>query len=181
MSGLLENPLPVLALGAFTAIVLGAIWLQTGTKQFLYGLIAVLVVMVAAVILERVIETEREKVSATLHQIAREVERNDAQAATRHVHSSAPRLRQRATAEMQRWTFEQVSIKPNLKIDVYSHEDPPRAVAQFNVMVIVSDRVGLAESIRAPRFFTVTLLKEDGEWRVSAYAHYDPQAGYQRQ
>jgi hypothetical protein len=130
-------------------------------------------------VVERLVVTDREQVSATLHEIARLVEHNDIDAAVQYAYSGAPQIRRQAEEELRRYEFSLVSIKRNLTIEVEPENKPPRARATFNVVVIVSVPNHALKDYHAPRFVEVTLYKEDdGQWRVGGYSHSDPQRGW---
>ena len=180
MTWLLENPTTVLVLGAITAIVFGAIWLQTGRKIELYIMLGILASVATLLVVSNVLKSERRQVSATLDQIAKDVERNDVDAVLAHLHSSMLDVQRRAAKEMRRFDFDEVRIKRNLEIEVFPDESPPRAEASFNVVVVASDRSGLVNGRRVPRFMRVTFLKENQAWRVSAYEQDDPREGFKK-
>ncbi len=180
MTWLLENPLLVLVLGGITALVFGALWLHSGRKPALIAMLVVIAGVVSVLIAGRVIQSDRAAVRATIHRIARDVERNDVEALLRHIHSSVPGVRERAASEMPRYKFEEVKVKQNLEIEVFPQESPPRATAEFNVVVVASDRSGLINGRQVPRFVRITFLKEEDSWRLADYAHDDPREGYKR-
>ena len=181
MTLLLENPMPAMIVGGLTAAILGGGWLQTGRKWLLYLMIAVMLLTVGAVIMERTVVTDREQITTTLHQIAALIERNEIDAAVDYAYSGAPEVRSAAQAELVRYEFSDVDIKRNLEIQVYPDEKPPRAVAEFNVTVQLSTRGGQFQITdrRIPRYVEVTFYREEnGAWRVGAYAHDEPTRGY---
>lgn len=179
MTWLFENPYPALLAGGITAVSLGFGWVQTGRRWPLNAMIVVLVLTFAALLLERSVVTDREKITATLHRIAALLERNAIDDALEYAHSGSPEVRDQAQNELPRYEFFDVKIKRNLKIDVSPEHVPPKAVAEFNVTVVASTRDGSLNNIRAPRFVKVVfLLDNDGTWRVAEYDHYDPRRGF---
>lgn len=180
MSGIFENPFPLIVIGVITAIISGGMWLQTGRKSALYATLVLVVLMIGLVIVAQLVESERERVSRTLHQIAREVEQNDVEAVLSHVHPNAPQVRAQAAAELPTYTFQSVDIKRNLEITIFSERTPPQAVARFNAVAVLSDRSGLINNRHVPRFVVVTFEQDNDEWKVVDYEHLDPQVGYQR-
>ncbi|MEO8498924.1 MAG: hypothetical protein ABI614_28000 [Planctomycetota bacterium] len=180
MTWLLENPTTVLVLGGITAIVFGAIWLQTGRKIELVIMLAIIAGVVGVLVAGRFWKSERQQVKTTLYQIARDVERNDVDALLAHLHPSMSEVRQRAAAEMPLYKFEAVKIKQNLEIELFPNESPPRAVTSFNIVVIASDRSGLINGRHVPRFVHVTFLKSGNDWLVSDYDHDDPTQGFKK-
>ncbi|MBP90799.1 MAG: hypothetical protein CMJ64_29495 [Planctomycetaceae bacterium] len=177
MIWLTEDPAPILVLGTLTAILLGAIWLQSGHRALLYSAIVVILLTAGGFLIERWIVTPREEIAETMQQIARDVESNDVSLMVKHLHSTLAALRERASQEMSSHDFHDVKIKRNLRMVVFDDETPARATAEFNVVVIVSDRSGMFQNRRVPRFMQVTFLREDGAWRVSDYHHSDPRDG----
>ena len=180
MTWLLDNPMTVLGLGGITALVFGAIWLQTGRKTELYMMVAIITVVAGILVAGNIWKSDRQQVKATLYQIARDVEANDVAAVLKHLHSSVADVRLRANNEMPMYKFEEVKIKQNLKIEVFPDESPPRALTSFNVVVVASDRSGLINSRHVPRFVHVTFLKEGGSWKISDYEHDDPREGFKK-
>jgi hypothetical protein len=181
MTLLLENPVPAMIVGGLTAAILGGGWLQTGRKWLLYLMVAAILLTVGAVVLERTVETDREQITATLHQIAALVERNEVDAAAAYAYSGTPEVRSAAEAELSLYEFSDVDIKRNLEIQVYPDERPPRALAEFNVTAQLTTRSGQVRitDSRIPRYVEVTFYQEeDGAWRVGGYAHYEPTYGY---
>lgn len=173
MTWLMESPLPAIVFGGLTTAILGSGWLRTGKQWLLYLMIAAILLTVGAVVLERVVMTDREQVTATLHEIADLVERNEIDAALEYAHSGSPAARRAAAAELPRYEFHEVSIRRNLEVEVFPEQIPPKAIAEFNVLVVAGTRDHMVPESRVLRFVKVTFLKEDtGEWRVSDYEHY---------
>ena len=176
---LLENPFPAILIGGLITAILAGGWLRTGRNSLLVAMLVVIALTVAAVLIERFVETDREQITATLHEIARLVQQNDVDAAIDYAYSGAPHVRRQADTELRRYEFSLVDIKRNLTIEVDSGTDPPQARAEFNVVVVVTVRNKGLTDFNVPRFCEVTLYKEkDGRWRVGAYSHADPQRGW---
>jgi len=178
MAWIFEQPVFILVIGLSTVVILGWLWLQTGRKIFVIAVAAAAVLTTLGMLVERNVRTDREQIEATLHEIARAVERNDLQAVLDRVDPQAARIRQVASAELPRYEFEAVKIKPNLKITVRD-DDPLAAEAEFNVVVIASGG-GLAKQQRVPRFVVVEFRKVDDRWLAVSYRHSDPRDGFKR-
>lgn len=180
MTSLLENPLPAILIGVLTTAILGSGWLKTGRQWLLYLMIAAILLTVGAVFLERMVITDREQITATLHEIADLVERNEIDAALEYAHSGWLEVRSQATAELPRYEFLEVSIGRNLEIEVFPEHIPPKATAKFTVVVVLSTKDHSVSGGRIPRFVEVIFLKEEsGDWRVSDYEHLPPNAAFQ--
>jgi hypothetical protein len=180
MDWLFEKPLFILIMGVLTAVVLGGLWTQTGRKSALYAFLAALGATAGLLLVERWVQTDRERIIATLHEIARVVERNDVQAALRYTHSRAEWIRRQAAAELPRYDFREVRIKPNIVVEISPKADPPTATAKFNAVVVASDKQGLFSDSRVPRFVTVKFEKEGRDWRVVGYEHQEPFEGFRQ-
>lgn len=179
MDWLYENWLPSLIAGGLTTAILIGGWIQTGQKWLLYVALAAVLLTAGAIALEVSVVTDREQIHDTLSEIAALVEDNRIEQALDYAWSEAPEVRQQAQAELPLYEFESVEIKRNLKIEVFPNKTPPRATAEFNVVVVLSTRTGLVQGQRIPRFLEVDLVRDDeGRWRVAGYQHYDPRRGW---
>lgn len=177
MTWLYENPLLIIVIGGLTTAILGAGWLRTGRAAPLYLAIAALLLTVAALVVERLVVTDREQIDFTLHEIARLVERNDIDAALNFASASHPAVRAQAAAELPRYKIREIHIKSNLDIRVSPRLQPPQAIAEFNVSVVAGTADGFLNNFPVLRFVEVRLVKEEGQWKVASYAHYDPMKG----
>ena len=177
MTWLFENPVPTVLMGAFSLAILIGGWLKTGWRSLIVAMVGVVALTVGLVVLEHFVVTDREQVDLTLREIAALVERNDIDGALKHVHSSGQRIRDAASGELRGYKFAKVSITSTPEIKLRPARNPTEAVAEFNVVVVVSESTGTFTDIRAPRFVSVTFLKEDGQWRVSDYKHDEPMTG----
>ena len=187
MNSLLDmGPLPIaptVAVVGVTAALLVGMWMQTGRKLFIGIALAAVLLAAGLLVATRMVENERRRVAATLEEIAHLVERGDYDALEDYVYSGSPRIAQRARAELPTYEIERVDIKSRtLKIEIDSLDDPPKAVADFNVVVhLGGDRnEDLFAGRIVPRHVVVTLRKENGKWRVADYRHDDPRNGLRR-
>lgn len=174
MTSFMETPLPAILIGGLTAAILGSGWLRTGKQWLLYLMIAAILLTVGAVFLERAVMTDSEQIAATLREIADLVERNEIDAAFEYAHSGSS-VRRKATGELPLYEFHEVSIRRNLEIEVFPEHIPPKATAEFNVLVVFGTRDQFVAESRVLRFVVVEFLKEEtGEWRVNDYDHSAP-------
>jgi hypothetical protein len=175
MTWVVEEPLYIAILGVVTLAFLGFAWMQTGYRALLHAAIGTAALTAGMLLLEYMVDTESERIEATLHRIARDVERNDLDAIYSHVYSGAPDTLALARREFPRYSFQRVNIKRNVEIVLDETANPPAAHVTFNVTVDVTE---LASGIdyHVPRFVQVTLRREGGEWKVAQYSHDEPQA-----
>ncbi len=176
MTWILEEPIYILILGILTLAFLGFALMQTGYRGIFHAMLGVAALTVGLLILERMVETDKEQIESTLQTIARDVEANDLDAIYGHIYSGAPGILARAKREFPRYTFRHVKIKDNVEVVFENDHQPRKAVVTFNVVVDV--RQGAFHHPHVPRFVRVTLLLEEGHWRVAEYSHADPINGF---
>jgi hypothetical protein len=173
---LLESPLTIAGLGIALIFAIGIAWTTTGRQELLYALAAAVVFLFAGLIMERLIVTDREKIEATLYEIARDVKKNDHRRIVGHIHSSAAAIKQKAQAELPKYTFTDFRITRISSIDVDRSADPPSAVAEVNVVGGGSFHEHGIEMDHVARWVKLHFLREkDGRWTVVDYDHDDPQ------
>ena len=178
MHWLFETPWPAIVIGVLATAIVASGWLRTGRQTLLHLMVAIILLTIGAVVLERWVVTDREQVDATLHEIARLVESNDVDAVLRYAYSGSPATRAQAAGELPRYRFQTVTIARNLQIQVFPKHVPPRATAEFNVIVQLGLADGSWSDQRVVRYVEVTFYQEaDGQWRVAAYNHYEPFRG----
>jgi hypothetical protein len=177
MNWLFEHELVVVALGVAAILALGAAWSSSGRKELLYAVGAAFALLIAGLIVERVVVTDQEAIRATLQQIARDVKSNNRSAVTRHIHSAAPSLKQKAEAELPNYLFTECRITKINLIDVDSSADPRSALVELNLIASGTFKhEGFEVSDTIPRWVKLHLLREnDGRWTVAEYEHDSPQ------
>jgi hypothetical protein len=178
MNWLFESPVAIVVIGILVLIALGALWSMSGRKELLYALAAAAALIVAALIVERLVTTDREAIRQTLLEIAADVESNNVRELVRHIHSGAPELKQRAEAEMPNYQFSECRITKIHMTDVDASQQPRSAIVEFNVMASGSfSQGGMSVSdTKVPRWVRLHMVQEnDGRWTVQDYQHAPPQ------
>jgi hypothetical protein len=177
MTWLYEQPLIVVFLGVALILSLGAAWSASGRKELLYAVAAVLVLVIAGLIIERMVITDREAIRATLQQIARDLQTNNRRAVVRHVYSGAPQLKQKAEAELPNYEFTECRITKINKLDVDASAEPRSAIIEFNIIASGTfNHLDNVVTTTVPRWIKLQMLREkDGRWTVESYEHDDPQ------
>jgi hypothetical protein len=171
MNWLFESPLTIAIGAGAVGFFLGVAWVQTGKNGFLYGIGGVVVVAVLLLIVERRTETDAEKVTALIHEIARQIEANDADGVVRHVVSSKPELAAQGKREMAKHKFSNIQINIH-SVESQPQKQPPQVVADFNAMISGSFAGGEVDLQGRPVYFKVTFWKDhDGEWKVADYRY----------
>ena len=165
---LVENPWPAVTVGAIAELILAIVLLRTGNGRLLWSMGAVLVGVVALVILERAVVTEREQVEQTLEDICAALERNNPAELLAFISPSATQIRSLAERNMQRFIFEEVKLTGDLVVRL-EQGTPPRAVATFIGRADVRDRKGQAVYDHVIQRAQVTLEKSGDRWLVTGF------------
>lgn len=176
MNWIFDQPVYIVACGVLAVGLLGYLWTQTRHKYLLLMSIAALLLTIGLLIVERMVETDQEKIRFVLHDIAELLEEDRLDQALRHAYPDSPAQRT-AGSELPRYEFSTVNIKSNLEIQF---EDQGDAQVSFNVVVAGSSRDGSLSEQRVPRF-VITRFRKDGEqWKVYDYEHHPPMMGMQK-
>jgi hypothetical protein len=177
MTWLYEQPLIIVVLGVSVILGLGAGWSASGRRELLYGMGVALALLIAGLVIERRVITDREAIRATLLQIARDVQSNDHRSVTRHIHASAPELKKKADAELPNYQFTECRVTKINLIDVDNHAEPRSAMVELNIIVSGTFKyAGFEGTGTYPRLVKLHMLREkDGRWTVVDYEHDDPQ------
>src|SRR5436190_17811752 len=134
MTWLFEQQLVIVALGVGLILALGAAWSASGRNELLYCLGAAFVLLIAGLITERMVVTDREAIHATLLTIARDVQNNNRRAVLAHIYSGAPELRKKADAELPSYQFTECRVTKIHKIEVDRSAEPHSAIVEFNII-----------------------------------------------
>ena len=176
MNWLFDQPLAIVVIGVLTLVALGAAWAVTGRRELVQALVVVFLLMVAGLVVERLVVTDREAIEATLLQIARDVQSNKMNAVVAHVYSGAPELKKKAESELPNYRFTECRVTKIHTIEVDAKAQPRKAVAEFNVMASGSFKTDLGElTDTVPRWVRLHMVRDkDGRWNVQDYEHDDP-------
>jgi len=166
---LAEQPLLLsIMIGILTA-ALGYGWLQTGDRRLAFATLGSLLLIPAVISLAATLETDREKILATIHATAEAVEHNDHQAAVQVIADSA--TRGKALAELPKYEFQRIRVR-NIRIEMVRGSVPPEATVDLDASVTASQTRGTLKNIRVPRRVILTFQKQpDDSWQVTDYTH----------
>jgi hypothetical protein len=179
MNWIFESPLTIVLLGAGALALLSTVWVQTGKSQVLIVMGIVGALLIAGLAVERMVQTDREKLEATVREIAADVRRNDHAKLYQHIAKSAPELRARAQAEIPNYQFTECTVTKIYRVEVMSDKRPKEAEIEFMVRVsgnfnYQGFQTGDGTYLRFIRLYFVEEL--DGKWKVRDYAHEDRSA-----
>ena len=163
-----ESPWPILFIGIAVEAVLAFLLLQTGRGKFLIAMIGVAAFVVAGLIVEQFVVTDRKAVTQTLDAAVAAVRRNDLNGVLDCISPSAKEPR-----SLTRWVLGRVEVREahisDLEIKVNRLTSPPTAEAKFLAVGRgrrPQGRMALP-GLRPAR--DVQLRLEGGRWLVTGY------------
>ncbi len=165
---LLESPWPILVVGILVEAVLGILLLRSGQGRILWAMIAVGVVVLAGLGIERLVVTERELVAETLDTAAAAVQANDLKALLACVSSTAPKTRSDAQMVLGLAKFNKAKIS-DLEVTINRLTSPMTAKAKFLAVGAACDRATGDFNGSFAHRLTVDLRKENGRWMICGY------------
>jgi uncharacterized protein (DUF1778 family) len=171
----LESPFVVGIGGLCAAGLAGFFWTQTGHRAAAWTALALVLLTLGLMVLGWQVETDQERITRLLNEVAAALQRNDREFVLSHIHPQAAATVQRARAELPRYDFTQARVTRIKAITVDNSRRPETAVAEFNVIVALTFE---GFSGQVPRFVKLYLSKYNGRWLVRDYEHADPTAGF---
>lgn len=176
--GVFDSSIPLLVLGIGIALGCGSGWVKTGRRALAGGVAFGIVVAVLGILLDRFVETDREKLDVVIQSVAADVRAGRVEQAVSHISATAGDLRDRARGELRNYKVTGITIKrPILIAFEPSQGRPTRATAEFNVVVTGGDAGGLIENQQVPRYLIVHFQREGEKWLADDYEHHDPLYG----
>ncbi len=173
MTWLIESFWPAVTLGVVLELVLAIAFVRTGRSLAIVGMVAVLVVTVGLVALERYVVTEQEEIEDLLFAAEAALERNDAEALLAVFTPASPRRNEVANV-MSRFHVRDAHVGRDLEIRTSALTSPPSAHAFFTGRVEGSDTRGEVPYEQVIRKFAVTLHRSDNRWLIHDYEMSDP-------
>jgi len=178
MTWLYEQPLVIVVIGIVALVGLGVAWSSTGRKELAIAAGLALLLVVAALTIERLVVTDGEAIRQTLQEIAHDVAANNHRALVCHISDTAPQLRDRANSEMPNYKFTDCRVTRIHIITVDAKSTPKSAIVEFNVVASGSFRYeGLeVNDSNVARWVKLHFVQDkEGRWKVEHYEHDDPQ------
>jgi hypothetical protein len=168
MTWLTENPWPFLLIGLVVEIVLVLILLSTGRGALLSAIAGVAVLNIVLLVAERVIVTDRERIAASLDELAAALANNDVPAVLEFIAPAATAIRRRAEHELPLVKFNDVKVVSDVETTINETADPPSAVSTFNGRFSLKYiKGGTSPYEMIVRRFRVTFQKLDGRWLIT--------------
>jgi hypothetical protein len=160
-----ENSLWMIFVGIAVEAVLGVILFRTGRGKTLWAMIAVAVLLIVGVTVEKLIVTEKEEVENTLDGIMAALEANDLDRVLGYIAPEA-----RSTQERARWAMDHVIVESatmyRLDITVNRLTSPHTAHAEFFGHIAYRGRKAEIPSGNYGSPFYVDFRKEGNRWLV---------------
>jgi hypothetical protein len=128
--------------------------------------------IVVPLVIDMLVETERERIDRTIHLMAGSVRQNDIDGLLRYIDPDSKNLVEWVKREFSRYRIRMCNITGSPSISFFPHE-PDRALAEFRVLVS-AEIIGLSDQpppgVRAVR---LEFKKDDkGQWKTTLFEHY---------
>ena len=166
MAFLVEGPWTILFIGIAVEAILGLALMQTGRGKYFIAMIGMAVVVVIALVVERLVVTDREAVEQTLDAAVAAARKNDVNGVLDCISPSAKEAR-----EYVRWIFGRFEVQEghisDLDIKINRLKSPPTAEAKFLDVGKGRDRNGEAFHDSFVLRVLVKLRLEGKRWLVT--------------
>jgi hypothetical protein len=167
MTTLVENPMPVILFGIIAEAVLATLLVSTRQGAFIWAMLGVLVLVLAGVALEMLVETEVERVEATLDGAVDALEDNDVtRLLEQYVSTRAMNTRRRAITAMEMVEITSAKIS-GVDISINRLTSPPTADARFRGVVHFEPQTEWTHRSWYPADFIVKLRLEEDRWLIT--------------
>ena len=178
MMGVFDSSIPLLVVGMVIALGCVSGWVKTGYRRLLAGVGIGIAIAILGILLDQLIETDREKLEIVIQSVAADVRAGRVEEAVSHLSPNAGDLRDRARGELRNYKVTGIAIKRPILIEFEpSNGRPTRASAEFNIVVTGGDAGGLIENQQVPRYLIVRFERDGETWLVDDYEHHDPLFG----
>ncbi len=161
MTWLLESPWPALAGGIFAEVALVATFMSTGRVRMVGWMAVVAALTGGLLLIEWLVVTDREQISADVHAAAAAVEKGDVNGVLSFVSPSAIALQAKARL-VTALGLREVRVADDMKIYIRGDVDPPQAQVTCTVIVVP----GMGYQGKVPVNVTAFFRKQEGKWRV---------------
>lgn len=168
MNFLLENPLPIYAVGAVLATICGLVFLARRNLPSLFALIGVVGLTLLLVLVERMVVTEHEQVETTLQQLMANLEAGAVPAVLALIDPEAAQMRADIEVLMPQADIEDTGATA-VRIEVDTDAEPLTATSYFRGRV---DGIHRSSGMRLFFFDEVEIswVKRGDAWLAEAYA-----------
>lgn len=173
MALFLESPMPIILIGIVVEAVLGAVLVGTRRGVVLWAMAGVLVLVGLGVLVERLVETDNERIEAALDGAAAALEANDYDRLFTYIAPSATGTRGRAMQVQGMVEFTSVSLR-GLEIGPINRlTSPPSVETRFTGVFAFRDRKGVYPYEHHVLGFIVGLRQEGDQWLITDHVEVD--------
>lgn len=130
MQWLFEDPTLVIVGIVFVEAILGAFFVSTVRKEFLWAMVAMLVPLAGVLLADYLVVTDREAIELTIREGVAALEANDLDRVLALLSPSAVKTRERATWALGIVRFNSIQVS-DLKVQVNRLSQPPTAEVRF--------------------------------------------------
>lgn len=141
MPNIFEDRVSIILYGAVIEAILAIILWRTGRGRYLTMMVVVAAVVLVLLVVERLVVTDRERITATLESARAAVQANDLPGVLDQIAPSAKEARQYTELALRRLEFSEARIR-DLKINIDNRAKPPVAKAQLTGFTSFKDRRG---------------------------------------
>jgi len=174
MTMFLESPLPIIVVGVVIEAILAAILVSTRRGVVLFIMLGVLVLVGIGLVVERLVVTENERITATLDNAAAAIQANDLDRLLTYLTPSAQQSRARARQVLGMVEFTSAAIR-GLEISPINRlTSPPTVETKFTAVLGFHDRTGAIPYEHHVVGLIVRLRKEGDRWLVTDHVEMDP-------
>ncbi|MDR1959434.1 MAG: hypothetical protein LBQ54_10420 [Planctomycetaceae bacterium] len=171
-----ESPWVWIAITIFMLLVSYAFYVNDrNIKRLMIMLLTAAIILGGGLLLDYCVETDREKISVLLNQIAQALLDDDLEAVEQHLAPDAEYTRNLAAAGMAIAALTVAKVN-DLQIDYNDATSPPTAVATFAGSFRGETKGGFYGKMPFAQImkFEVLLEKNEGRWYVTDEFTYDP-------
>ena len=132
MNWLFEDVTPLLAVAALLEVVLIFALLRSGEKRLLFVIIGVAIVCSVGVVIETVVETEKERVEKAIEKTRQAILTNDLQRVLQTIGPESRRLQSMADRYLARFTVRAIKITEGPQLRFLQNAVPPSVAVTLN-------------------------------------------------
>jgi hypothetical protein len=166
MSAFLESPIPILVLGGIVEAILLIALFWTGRGVILYVMAGMLAVVGIGLVVERLVVTDKKRITATLEDARAAAQANDPDRLLTNVDPAARPVWELVKMAFRRIEFTEARIR-NLEITVLRQAKPPAAQARFTALAAFKDRSGEFPDQQYPTDLVVQLHLAGDRWLIT--------------
>jgi len=167
MNMLLENPIPIYAVGAVLVTLCGLVFVARRNAPTLFILGMVVLLTLLLIVTEKLVVTPGEEIESVVARLFQAIEANDLQGVLAEIDPAAAEIRTDVETLMPRVRIEDAGAT-SLLVEVDLSTDPPTATGEFR------GRLNGVHSTSGGRVFyfdrvLVDWTKKNGRWLLTGY------------